>query len=72
MQRIHYLDDLDEGFPIGSGAMESANKFVCHTRMKRSGAWWVVTSGNAMLRVRCAMYNGTFERVFKKYTATKD
>ena len=71
MQRIHYLDDLDEGFPIGSGAMESANKFVCHTRMKRSGAWWVVTSGNAMLRVRCAMYNGTFERVFKKYTATK-
>ena len=70
-QRIHYIDDIDKGFHIGSGAMESANKYICHTRMKRPGAWWVVTSGNAMLRVRCAMYNGTFERVFQKHMATK-
>jgi hypothetical protein len=69
-ERIHYIDDIEKGFHIGSGAMESANKFICHTRMKRSGAWWVVTSGNAMLRVRCAMYNGTFERVFQKYMTT--
>jgi hypothetical protein len=66
-RRIHYLDDLDQGFHIGSGAMESANKFISHTRMKRSGAWWVVPSGNAMLRIRCALYNGTFNQLFEKY-----
>jgi len=65
--RIDYLSNLKQGFPIGSGGIESANKFICHTRMKRSGAWWVVASGNAMLRVRCAIYNGTFHRVFDHY-----
>jgi hypothetical protein len=65
--RIRYISDLENGFPIGSGGIESANKFICHTRMKRSGAWWVLASGNAMLRVRCAIYNGTFPRVFKNY-----
>ena len=65
--RIHYLSDLENGFPIGSGGIESANKFICHTRMKRSGAWWLLASGNAMLRIRCAIYNGTFNRVFENY-----
>ena len=65
--RIHYEDDLKNGYPIGSGGIESANKFICHTRLKRSGAWWVESMGNAMLRVRCAIYNNTFDRVFQKY-----
>lgn len=65
--RIHYISDLENGFPIGSGAIESANKFICHNRMKRSGAWWIKENGNAMLRVRCAIYNGTFNRIFDHY-----
>jgi len=56
-----------EGMPIGSGGIESANKFIGHVRLKRSGAWWVVENGNGMLRLRCALYNGTFQRVFDKY-----
>jgi hypothetical protein len=28
------------GCPIGSGAIESANKFICHVRLNRSKAWW--------------------------------
>jgi hypothetical protein len=28
------------GYPMGSGGIESANKFICHVRLKRSGAWW--------------------------------
>ena len=36
--RIDYEGDKFEGFPIGSGAIESANKFICHKRMKVSGA----------------------------------
>jgi len=69
--RLHYIEDLQEGYPIGSGAIESANKFICHARLKRSGAWWVEESGNDMLRIRCALYNGTYERVFEHYMASR-
>lgn len=70
-ERVDYVEALEQGYPIGSGAIESANKFLCHSRMKRSGAWWVEESGNGMLRVRCAMYNGTYDDVFRHYTALK-
>jgi hypothetical protein len=45
------------GYPLGSGGMESANKFICHVRLKRSGAWWYEQSSNQMLALRCAKYN---------------
>jgi len=66
-ERIHYRGDRIGGYPIGSGGIESANKFICHTRMKRSGAWWVKETGNEMLGIRCAIYNGTYDKVFEKY-----
>jgi len=49
------------------GGIESANKFICHVRLKRSGAWWYVANSNHMLALRCAKYNGTFEHVFERY-----
>jgi len=66
-ERIHYHGDRIGGYPIGSGGIESANKFISHTRMKRSGAWWVKETGNEMLGIRCAIYNGTYDKVFEKY-----
>src|SRR5262252_1815863 len=54
------------GYPLGSGGMESANKFICHVRLKRSGAWWYEENSNHMLALRCAKYNGTFEQVFAR------
>jgi hypothetical protein len=54
------------GYPLGSGGMESANKFICHVRLKRSGAWWYEDNSNQMLALRCAKYNGTFARVFTR------
>jgi hypothetical protein len=65
--RIHYKSGRKGGYPIGSGGIESANKFIPHTRMKRSGAWWVKESGNKMRRIRCAIYNGTYDEVFENY-----
>ena len=70
-ERVHYQGDRIGGYPIGSGGIESANKFICHTRMKRSGAWWVKETGNDMLRIRCAIYNGTYDKVFEKYKNSK-
>ena len=59
------------GYPLGSGGMESANKFICHVRLKRSGAWWYEANSNEMLALRCAKYNGTFEPVFMRYQHQK-
>lgn len=55
------------GYPMGRGGIESANKFICHVRLKRSGAQWYVTNANPMLALRCAKYHGTFDRVFDRY-----
>jgi hypothetical protein len=69
--RLGYQECKDAGLPIGSGGIESANKHICHVRLKRSGAWWLVENGNTMLRLRCALYNGTFDAVLNSYIAKK-
>jgi hypothetical protein len=65
--RLDYRFARKGGYPMGSGGIESANKFICHVRLKRSGAWWYVPNANHMLALRCAKYNGTFDRVFERY-----
>jgi len=69
--RIDYESCKRGQYPRGSGGIESANKFICHVRMKRSGAWWYVVNGNKMLRLRCAFYNETFDEVFARYKRLK-
>jgi hypothetical protein len=69
--RLGYQECRDAGLPIGSGGIESANKHICHVRLKRSGAWWLENNGNTMLRLRCALYNDTFDTVLNSYIAKK-
>jgi hypothetical protein len=69
--RLGYTKRREEGLPIGSGGIESANKYISHARLKRSGAWWLIPNGNNMLRLRCAMYNGTYARVLQRYIANR-
>jgi len=54
---LNYASARRGGFHIGSGAIESANKMICHGRLKRSGAWWYPSHANNMLKLRCAKYN---------------
>ena len=65
--RTHYRTLRRGGYPLGSGGMESANKCICHVRVKRSGAWWYEDRSNQMLALRWAKYNGTFAQVFTRY-----
>ena len=65
--RLAYSDCETEGLPKGSGAIESANKFIHHVRLKRSGAWWLKPCANHMLAIRCAIYNSTFDQVLAHY-----
>ena len=68
-ERVGYDELRRRGLPRGSGGVESANKLICHVRLKRSGAWRLEANGNALC-IRCAIYNGTFERVFLDYMTT--
>jgi hypothetical protein len=70
INRIDYDSHKRGGYPIGSGGIESANKFICHIRIKRSGAWWYEHNANNMLRLRCAKFNGTLDRILDYYKVT--
>lgn len=69
--RVDYGKLRRGGYPLGSGAIESANKFICHVRLKRSGAWWKVENANNILKLRCAKYNDKFDSMFEKHEAEK-
>ena len=70
-KRVDYGAARRGGYHIGSGAIESANKFIGHVRLKRSGAWWYRSFANNILKLRCAKYNGTYDRIIEKYKEKK-
>src|SRR5207302_8284053 len=49
---IQYADFVAQGFPIGSGSAESANKVVVEARLKGSGMHWAPRCVNPMLGLR--------------------
>jgi len=66
-EMTYYNSFKKGGYPIGSGGIESSNKYVCHRRMKLSGAWWKEDMANAMLILRSAYSNKTLPYVFDLY-----
>lgn len=64
IHRLDYGAARKGKYPIGSGAIESANRFICHTRLKKSGAWWKIDYANNILKLRCARYNKKFDTFF--------
>jgi len=64
-EMINYGSLKRGGYHIGSGGIESSNKFISNVRLKRSGAWWYPTNANNILKLRCAKYNKTFDRIME-------
>jgi hypothetical protein len=50
--QIAYAAFEQQGWPLGSGAGESAHKTVLQARMKRAGMSWAATNVNPMLALR--------------------
>jgi len=79
---VRYLSDRKDminygslkrgGYHIGSGGIESSNKFISNVRLKRSGAWWYPTNANNILKLRCAKYNKTFDRIMENRTKKRE
>ncbi len=65
--RTHYRQLRRGGYPLGSGGIESSNKFICHVRLKRSGAWWYEVNSHQMLALRCAKYHGILDQVCARH-----
>lgn len=58
-----------EGWPIGSGAVESANKLVVEARLKGAGMHWAREHVDAMLGLRNIVCSDRWEEAWPKITA---
>lgn len=50
--RMKYRDYRSKGWPIGSGSIESAHRYVLQARMKRAGQHWSKDVASAMAKMR--------------------
>ena len=63
-RRMHYAAAADAGYAIGSGSVESANKVLVTSRMKRSGQSWGRDGGQGVLTFRSLLKSGRFDRAW--------
>ena len=56
-ERMRYSTYRDQGWPVGSGVVESAAKHLVQQRMKRAGMRWSELGARAILHLRCALLN---------------
>ena len=57
MAQLQYPQFVADGWPIGSGMVESANKLVVEDRLKGAGMHWADTNVNPLLALRNAICN---------------
>lgn len=64
--RMRYDEYLAAGYPIASGVIEGACRYVVKDRMERAGMRWTVEGAQAMLDLRSTYVNGQWEE-FQNY-----
>jgi len=62
--RMRYDVYRAQGYPIGSGTVESGAKSVVQQRLKRPGRGWGRTTGQAMLAGLSELHSGRFDRAW--------
>jgi hypothetical protein len=60
-ERMRYPQFRRQHLFVGSGVIEAGCKTVVASRLKRSGMFWTVQGANAILALRCSLFNGRFE-----------
>jgi hypothetical protein len=63
---MQYPQFRRDGWPIGSGMVESANKNVVEARLKGTGMHWERKNVNPMLALRNAVCNGRWKEMWRK------
>jgi len=67
---MHYPSFQEAGWPIGDGAVESANKLVVEARLKGSGMHWAPRYVDPMLALRNIACNDRWDEAWPKISAS--
>ena len=63
-ERMRYAQFRAQGYPIGSGTVESACKRVIGARLKQAGMGWTKSSAQAVLSLRTQLLSGRWEVIW--------
>jgi hypothetical protein len=63
-RRMDYVRYRQEGYPVGSGSVESACKLVVQGRMKQAGMRWSRKGAQAMLALRSVLLSERWDTVW--------
>jgi hypothetical protein len=63
---MQYPRYREQGWPLGSGMVESANKLVVQTRLKGAGMHWAPSQVNPMLTLRNAVCNERWQECWQQ------
>ena len=66
-ERLDYVMARSLGYPIGSGRVESACRFVVQQRCKQAGMCWDHAHADDVLQARCAYLNGEWALANQQY-----
>jgi hypothetical protein len=58
---MHYDEYREAGYYIGSGAIESANKYIVANRLKQAGMRWNAENANSMIWLRCKYFESDWD-----------
>jgi hypothetical protein len=61
VDQMQYPQFVADGWPIGSGMVESANKLVVEDRLKGAGMHWATSNVNPLLALRNAVCNDRWD-----------
>lgn len=67
-EQMQYPRFQEEGWPIGSGVVESANKLVVEARLKGAGMHWERSAVNPMLTLRNVVCNDRWREAWAQIT----
>ena len=62
---LDYPKALKEGWPIATGVIEGACRFLVKDRMDITGARWGLEGAEAVLKLRALRSNGDFDEYFE-------
>jgi len=58
--KMRYAEFRRKGYFIGSGAIESANKYIVQSRIKQAGMKWTIRGASAVIKLREKLYENTW------------
>jgi hypothetical protein len=68
--RMDYPTYRRDGYPIGSGTVESAANALVHHRLRRPGRGWVHDAANAMLAGLAELHSDRFPAIWRSLDTT--